>query len=140
MQKSFEKVFVIFALFLTLILLFVSNSIFYLKDFDGNFEVYREFSSSTDNIQSVKKEQMLFMIGKKGEGCFLSNNMSIFEILKKLNADVVFEEEILEGKSYYCYSKDIKHKTMVKGEVINLQVCISQKGVKIGTPLIYGSF
>lgn len=122
------------------ILLFLANTSFCLKDFNGHFEVYRFSSSSNAIIISIRKEDMKYILNKTGEGCFLTENIEVDEILSMLSAKVVFTENTENGTSYYAYCGNIKMSKIINNKQINVQIHKSEQGIKIGTPLIYGSF
>ena len=75
-----------------------------------------------------------------GESCVLNKNYSIIDIVNYFNAEEVFTEEINTNKIIYYYSPKIKYLQVIKGERVNLQVCITEKNIKVGAPLIFGSF
>jgi hypothetical protein len=56
-----------------------------------------------------------------------------------MQAKIIFTEQIEEGTSYYAYSPTIKYRTKIKNKIINLQIFVG-KGVKVGSPIIFGSF
>lgn len=105
-------------------------------------EVY--FSGgSASKIVSVNPKTINYYIGKKGEAYEISEKVSEKEILKKLNAIKVFEEKTEFGKSIYAYSKNIDYSAEMYGKKINVHLHFSSsksKKIKIGFPLIYGSF
>lgn len=140
MQKKAFNFLVAVVSVVVFILLFLANTSFYLKDFNGQFEVYNFSSSSNATITSTKKEDMKYILNKTGEGCFLSENIEINEILSMLSASVVFTESTENGTSYYAYCSNIKMGKMINNRKINVQIHISEQGIKIGTPIIYGSF
>jgi hypothetical protein len=116
-----------------------STSLFY--SFNGKNEVYLGYNSSASKIVSVKGEKVKNFISKKGEAIFIENEkLSPIEVMERFNAKLIFIEQIEEGVSYYAYSKDIKYVKRIRGEKINLHVFIGEKGTKIGSPIIYGSF
>ena len=139
MQKKGVFTFVLCLVVVSIIFLINSTSLFY--SFNGKNEVYLNNNSSVANIVSVNRERVKTFISKKGEAIFIEKEkLSPVEIMERFNAKLVFIEKIDEGVSYYAYSNDIKYVKRVKGEKVNLHIFISEKGTKIGSPIIYGSF
>ena len=126
-------------------LLFLSLYITYkqpiFKDYANDFEVSLCDYSLSQGLKSVNSVEFLFTSKIKGESCMIEmDNFDINEFLDKMNAKVVFEREINGVKSYYCYSNSIKYQKRVEGHIINLQIATTNKFVKVGSPIIYGSF
>ena len=144
MQKNGLKIFINFLLIALLFVLYVVNSNFYLKDFDGKFEAYRLSSSSNAEIVSLDKKNVYYCFSKVGEACLLDKKLEIEEILLKFNAKLVFTEEIegegYKGTSYYAYTNEIRYEKIIDGKKINLHIYSCEEYMKVGSPLIYGSF
>ena len=105
------------------------------------FEVSLCDYSLSQNLKNVNNLEFLFMSGIKGESSIVEmNEFDLHEFLDKMNAKVVFEREVCGVKSYYCYSRNIKYQKRVEGHMINLQIAITNNFVKVGSPIIYGSF
>ena len=139
MQKKNLLTFILCVFVVGVFFLINSTSLFYA--FNGKNEVYLRYNSSNAEIVSVKKEKVKDYIVKKGEAVFIEGEkLSPIDLLKTFNAKLVFIEKTEEGVSYYAYSKDVKYLKMIKGERINLHIFIGEKGSKIGSPIIYGSF
>ena len=139
MQKKGVFTFVLCLVVVSIIFLINSTSLFY--SLNGKNEVYLKNNSSVANIVSVNRERVKTFISKKGEAIFIEKEkLSPVEIMERFNAKLIFIEKINEGVSFYAYSNDIKYVKRVKGEKVNLHIFISEKGTKIGSPIIYGSF
>ena len=111
------------------------------KDYSKMFEVSLCDYSLSQNLKNVNNLEFLFMSGIKGESSIVEmNEFDLHEFLDKMNAKVVFEREVCGVKSYYCYSRNIKYQKRVEGHMINLQIAITNNFVKVGSPIIYGSF
>jgi hypothetical protein len=78
--------------------------------------------------------------GVTGESCVVSAEYSAKEIMDRFNAELLFTERTETGVNYYCYSNKIKYKKTINGEIINLQISVTDTQTKIGAPLIFGSF
>ncbi len=116
-----------------------STSLFYT--FNGKNEVYLNYNSSNAKIIAINKEDIKNFISKKGEAIFIEKKgLCPYKLMEEFSAKLILVEKTNEGVSYYAYFKDIKYVKNVKGEKINLHIFISDKGTKIGSPLIYGSF
>ncbi len=78
---------------------------------------------------------------KYGEACEISNeDFDLDDFLSEFDAKRVFSESFNGKLSIYAYSPKLKYKQAVKGKTINLHVVISDQIVKVGSPIIYGSF
>ena len=62
------------------------------------------------------------------------------KVLSKFDATVKFTEKVDGVTSLYAYSSKIKTYIIVKGQKINLHIALKNTGMKIGSPLIFGSF
>ena len=144
MQKNGLKFLINFLFIAVLSILYVINTSFYLKNLDGRFEVYLESNSSNAEIVSLDKNEVSLCFSKVGEACLLEEKLDVNEIFSMFNATLVFVEEIegqdYKGTSYYAYSDEIKYKKIINGKKINLHIFTCEEYVKVGSPLIYGSF
>lgn len=130
----------ILALFL-LLLMCVSFTYFtysepILLKYSNEVEVYSVKNGSDCVIKKAKKGD--FIPRKTGESCTV--NASAQKILDELDV-TVYKIEILGGiVNYYGYSDELKYGVELFGKRINVQVCDDGRTVKLGTPLIYGSY
>ena len=99
-------------------------------------EIYLLKNSS--ECQIVSREDLTPFSKITGESYYLTDNDVCAE-LNRLNAKVVFTENIDGNVNYYAYSKDIKPFVRLKGKKVNVHLSVSQK-VKVGIPLIYGAY
>lgn len=102
-------------------------------------EIYLSPYSSTPVVVDGINHYLTFI--KYGEACiFTCENFNLDTFLNEYNAKMLFSE-CVEGKlCVYAYSPKLKYRQNVKGEIINLHVVISDKVIKVGSPLIYGSY
>ncbi len=129
-------IFILILYFLTLV-----NSTSYFENFKGTHEIYLGSSSSCAEVICVDGKKVKNYLGKSGEAVFIEgDSVSVDNIMHEFDASIVFTEQVENGESYYAYSKSIRYRKTVKGKVVNLQIYKSEKGIKIGSPLIYGSF
>lgn len=77
---------------------------------------------------------------KTGEAGILKDGVKIEEVIFDFKAKIVFVEEIDGTENYYCYSGKIKGYTAINGKKINLHFAKKQNLVKVGSPIIFGSF
>lgn len=111
------------------------------KDYAKTYEVSLSDYSLSQGLKKVNSLEFLFVGEIKGESCIIEmDNFKLNEFLDQMKAEIVFEREIDGVKSYYCYSNKIKYQKRVEGQVINLQIATTNKFVKVGSPIIYGSF
>ena len=105
------------------------------------FEVYATSNGSDGVIYDVCKDEYPLITLKYGEACVLPLEEGLEErLLSTFNAKVVFCENTQFGKSIYAFSPDVKYSKQIKGLKVNLQIFIGESNVKIGSPLIYGSY
>ena len=140
MQKIYP-LFILIVCFLMLLSGAVINSHSYLDKYSGRYEVYLSSNSSSARIVAISKKETCRYVSKRGEAIFISNsNLKVEEIFDSLSAKLNFIEEMENGVSYYGYSDKIKYKKYIRGKTINVHVYKSDGGIKIGLPIIYGSF
>jgi len=117
------------------------NSLPVFYKYSDRIELYEE-SGSFGNFSLydgglIKKKDI------KGESCYLYG-VSYEKILKDFSAKHVFSEETLAGESFYAFSPYIPYRVNLNGKIVNLQYFSykEEKGekVKIGTPMIFGSY
>lgn len=135
----------------TYFLVFISVSVCFLgafaasraplfAEFSDTFELYLKKGSFDSYITTVGIEDYRLSGDVEGEGCTVKEGITAEEIMRAFSATVVFGEETEDGISYYCYSENIRYRENLKGKEVNLQIFESSRGIKIGAPLIYGSF
>lgn len=131
---------VISAMVLMVSLLFLNNSPLF-KNYSKNYEIYLDNYSNSSAIITVNNNKYPFVFSKKGESvCIEKESFKLPTFLLEMNARIVFSEEF-DGKiSYYAYSPKIKYIQRVKNQNINLHIVVSESLVKVGSPIIYGSF
>lgn len=121
--------------------LYVSYKQPIFKGYATNFEISLCDYSLSQGLKVVDSTEFLFTNGIKGESCQIEiSEFSLIDFLNEMNAKIVFEKQIDGAKSYYCYSNDIKYQKIVEGQIVNLQVVLKNEFVKVGSPIIYGSF
>ena len=135
-----KKISVLIASILLLLCLFFLNRVPVINNANQN-EVYLSSYSMSSQIKKVHKKDFKFILGVKGE-CYTIdvNDFCLDEFLRQLNATIIFTENLSNVDCYYGYSPNIKYLEMVKGRLINVHIAISKSYVKIGCPIIYGSF
>lgn len=125
---------VIFSFF-TILILFLLGAFPSFTGFTKNSEVYGGVYSSSCLILDGD-----FSLFKTGEGGVLREGVTKKEVMERFNARLVFIEEVEGVVNYYCYSDKIKCSLAIKGEKINLHFAERGNVVKVGTPIIFGSF
>ena len=135
-----KKISVIIASILLLLGLFFMNRV-PLIDNKNQCEIYLSSYSSSSQIKKVHKNDFRFILGIKGE-CYIFNinEFCLDEFLKQIEASIIFTESLSNVSCYYAYSPKIKYLETVKGKLINVHIAISETYVKVGCPIIYGSF
>ena len=102
-------------------------------------EVYLyPYTSTPITVDDI--EQGLTFI-KYGEACeFLKEGFVLDDFLSEFHAKRVFSESFDGKVSVYAYSPKLKYKQVLRGKTINLHVVVSDQVVKVGSPIIYGSY
>jgi hypothetical protein len=136
-----KKVFVlIFSAFIVLSLIVFNNAPVF-SEYADEYEVYLTDFSCSEKIISVNKFEYPFIFNVKGESAIIKNqNFSLTDFLNELNAQVVHCESGEDYTCYYAYSPTLKRSKVINDKLVNLHIAITQKGVKVGSPIIYGSF
>ena len=119
---------------------------------EGQYTFYLYSQSSNAKIITVNgksaKEQIKKLRGIKGQSVFLdyslmgeqsSLNWASGQIASK-NATLVFKEEGEWGKSEYYYSPLIANFCVINGNKVNLHMVTNERGISIGSPLLFGSY
>lgn len=127
-----KKLFVCFAFLIMVLSYLPSNRLFVFQD--ANL-VYNGKSSG----EIVYKKTLPFL---KYDGAFKSYKIDsdYQSLLKKLNAKLVFVENIGDTVSEYYYSNALPYKEVIKGNKVNLHIAKSSEQIVVGTPIIYGAF
>ena len=136
-----KKVFVlIFSVFIVMSLIVFNNTPVF-SDYADKYEVYLTDFSCSEKIISVNKFQYPFVFNVKGESAIIEKqNFSLTAFLKDLNAQIVICESGENYTCYYAYSPTLKKSKVIKDKMINLHIAITENCVKVGSPIIYGSF
>lgn len=61
------------------------------------------------------------------------------KFLKKTNGKVVFVEELSDSVNYYC-TAPLPYSVKLRGEVINLHICVRGESAKVASPIIFGGY
>ena len=131
MQKNLSK-------FISILTLFIFFALSLTPIFNGlidNAEIYKYSYSS--NCQITDNFFCLFKTGESGE---LIDGVEMKDVILAFNAEIVLVEETGENANFYCYSPKINGYTTLKGKKVNLHFAKSQRKVKVGSPIIFGSF
>ena len=139
-----KKVSLIFTAIILILITGITNTKPVFGGFADNFdcyEIYTSTYSSTENIIAVTTlKEYLSVAKKKGESCRGRGDASKDSIFSAFNARLIYIEETKEGTSYYGYSNKIKYQTEIKGGKVNLHVFVAKDYIKVGSPIIFGSF
>lgn len=109
--------------------------------FADEIEIYFYDGSFCEGV-SASFSEYPFIKGITGESCVIScdDEKKPSDIAKKLGGKILFSESTEEGVSYYGYSDKVKYKKRINGKVVNFQIFCCESRMKIGLPLIFGSF
>jgi hypothetical protein len=104
-------------------------------------QAYIGSSSSLARIEEVDALSFMLLKGVKGESVELDyNEFNLSNFLKEFRAKLLFIEQTEEGVSYYAYSPKIPYQKRINGKTVNLHVFVASERVKVGSPIIFGSF
>lgn len=107
----------------------------------GTFEIYLSNGSNINPVCQVGFLESTFINNKKGEACKIKGEkFSLEDFLAKFNAYIVDVEYTESSVNYYAFSPNVKYLATIKGKRVNLHVSIGKNQIKIGSPIIYGSF
>lgn len=136
-----KKVFVFVISAIIILSLFVFNKMPIFANYANSYEAYLTDFSCSNKIINVNKFAYPFMFNIKGESAVLEKEtFNLQTFLTDLNAKVVDIESGETYTCYYAYSPDIKKTKVINGQAVNLHIAITDKQVKVGSPIIYGSF
>ncbi len=106
--------------------------------FKGNGENLEIYQNSYSSTCSVGKARIPFF--KTGEAITLDGSADLERLIAEFKAEIKLVDNCDSQTDYYCYSPYFKVFKMVRGEKINLHISVSEERVKMGTPIIFGSF
>ena len=136
-----KKMLVIFLSSLIVISLFVFNSSPVFNNFADEYEVYLTDFSCSNQIIKADKHNYPFILNVKGESAVLKKeDFNLQSFLNTFSAKLVLEESDENYSCYYAYSPNIKSAKKVKDKTVNLHIAITDDCVKVGSPIIFGSF
>ena len=84
---------------------------------------------------ALKKLTLSNICGESAE----YSNLDIDSFLSSVNGEIVFVETLSDSVNYYCKA-DLPYSVTLYGEEINLHICVKDKGVKVGSPIIFGGY
>ena len=134
-----KKCAVPFAVIIAVILIVFVSITPIFNGYSTTFEIYRGDSAS--QIQTVDYKGYVLAGKIKGESVAIDKQgFDLDKFLRTFRAKIKVIETVGQGVNYYAYSTKIPYKQRVNGKTINLQIFIGESTVKVGTPMIYGSF
>lgn len=110
-------------------------------DENTSYEIYLENYSSSSSIVMLNDINTYKTLSNiSGESCRVRGHVTKEDIISRFNAQLVLVEKHEGGTSYYAYAKTIKYIATVGGKKVNLHVFVEKNGIKVGSPIIFGSF
>ena len=107
----------------------------------NTFEISTLSYSSNASFYTVEEREYRFTFNRTGESCeIFTLGRNVQEILSDFSAKTVFIEETAEQTSYYAYSDKIQYLKIINGKKVNLHISVSSEKIKMGSPVIFGSF
>ncbi len=99
-------------------------------------------SSSADCIEYFPRTncelEMLFIKNICGESAEFEE-FDREEYLESVGGKILFCETAGDSVNYYCSAR-LPYSVRLKGQTVNLQICVRDGGVKLGTPIIFGGY
>ena len=124
---------------LTLFSLKVVNAKPIFANFSSSFEICVGKKSS-GSFYTVNNLSFRLFNGITGESCTVDERFTITDVITFFKAETVLTERVEDLTITYYYSPKIKYVEIINGKKVNLQICESFNYLKVGSPLIYGSF
>lgn len=84
------------------------------------------------------KVMRIFLGNVCGEGAEYKE-LDIKEFLTSVGGKIIFSESAAGIVNYYC-SADLPYSTVLDGTEINLHIAVCENSVKVGSPIIFGSY
>ena len=126
---------------ISLLYLWVVNSTPIFNGYSSSFEIYQKENSSSAQIISVFQKNIWNYPLRYGEACVVEKDgFNAYAFLESLDANLLGVEESKIGTSYYAYSPKIKYCKQIKDKKVNLHVFVGKDKIKVGSPLIFGSY
>lgn len=136
----FKRILTCTVAFVCLCSVYFINKTPIFSGYSKNFELYIASASSSAKIINVNEDIFPYVFNVKGQAVSLDKNVfNLDEFLKDFSARTISCEELENGTIYYAYSPKVKYKKKVGAETVNLQIYVGEY-VKIGSPIIFGSF
>lgn len=135
----FKRYFIVFLSVAFMLSLYFTVNKPLFSDYADRYELYLKENSSIAEIVNADNYSFPFYVSVKGEACVVKCGDEK-EIIGDFNAEIIFTEETDDAVIIYAYSKKIPYEKIVKGKRVNLQIAKRNDVIKVGSPLIYGSF
>ncbi len=102
----------------------------------------RSYYLGSPSSQAEIKEKITFAdFGQiKGESVFLTEKVSVEEILSLYEAEVIFTERVGEVVSYYCFTGKWSDGVRIGEHFVNLHIAVRGEECSVGAPIIFGGF
>ena len=135
----FKRYFIVFLSVAFMLSLYFTVNKPLFSDYADRYELYLKENSSVAEIVNADNYSFPFYVSVKGEACVVKCGDEK-EIIGDFNAEIIFTEETDYAVIIYAYSKKIPYEKIVCGKKVNLQIAKRNDVIKVGSPLIYGSF
>ena len=135
----FKRYFIVFLSVAFMLSLYFTVNKPLFSDYADRYELYLKENSSVAEIVNADNYSFPFYVSVKGEACVVKCGDEK-EIIGDFNAEIIFTEETDYAVIIYAYSKKIHYEKIVSGKKVNLQIAKRNDVIKVGSPLIYGSF
>ncbi len=136
----FRKLTCLFCVLICVLAFWSQNNTPVFYKYGGEYELYLGSASSLAQTVKVNGGEYRLYTSVMGEACTVNSNASVNDILKDFDATVVKTESAGEVINYYAYSPKIKYVKTAFGKRFNLHIAVSGEKIKLGAPMIFGSF
>jgi hypothetical protein len=141
LKLIFKRTFLILLISIFFAFYYVSTPKIILPSSFKSAEVYLS-DGSYGKIITTTSANGIYNFKKRGEAYTFSKQLDINTLLDYYSATTIFTESGEWGQSVFAYSKNIKYRKEINGKTINVHIHKNAKTgeIKIGFPIIYGSF
>ena len=84
------------------------------------------------------KTAKIFLKNICGESCEYQK-LDIESFLKQYDGEILFKEELSDSVNYYCRA-DLPYFVELRGERINLHICVRDDTAIVASPIIFGGY
>ena len=92
------------------------------------------------NVENLTELQKYSFSKVHGEGAIVEDKQKLFKFITDYGVEFYYSQKIEDGTSYYGYSNKIRYSQKLNGKIINVHIHVKNGTIKIGFPIIFGSY